>query len=222
MDRDNGGITELTLEQCRRIDQVIIMEVALAVENNNWAFIDRIGMDHDAARLIHGMSNGTTSAIVQAVRGGIFSLQTDNRRLTNLLNLVGNNATRVRQCRQLIDRGATREMCQQLGFAVTRAELAAIAEESGKSRRGRPPTMSPSKFDNCLTYWRSIRSPERHDPIDLLLQTCDHLDVHAISIWGFIGPQSAGFTTDVSTYGYDTPVQDRPWVRVMFPKWSAP
>ena len=222
MNSGSGALTELTLEQCRRIDQTIVMEVSFAVENENWAFIDRIGMDHDAARLIHGMSNGTTSAMVRAVRGGIFALSSDNQRLTKLLTVIDQSTARTRQCRELVAHGATHRMCNELGFPATRSELLQIRRELGKDSRGKPPTLTDAQVRACLAYWRAIVHPERYDPIDLLIRTCDDVGVAAVSIWEFAGPQSKGFMTDIRQYGYGTPAHERPWVRVMFPRWKAP
>jgi len=217
----SGGVSERTLAAFGRIDTALVVEIALAYVENDDAFLERIGVDRASAHRLHALDTGTAAAIARAMRGTAFRIRANEPALANLVGHVSRDSLRQAQAREIVKVGATEEMCHTLGFAISEADYDAVRRRS-RYPIGRPRKLTPRELESCERYWRAIEHPERFDPIEILISTCNQFGIRAASVWLSIGPAASGLAEPLARYSLHVPPGERPWVRLMFPQWADP
>lgn len=208
----------LTCTAVERLFKLMLDEVSTAYQQGDPGFLSFMGISTSDAQSID-KANRRRLAKLLASEEGILTLSVNQAALSTTLIEASYSTNQIRQCRELINAGATQTMLSDLGFLIAREGGSQRDAISGLCKThptgfppGRPPNIESDMVLALDDYWASIRNPSRINPIDHLLRTAEHLDIRVASIWNYI-------QTYPSTRCSPAPPGIPDWIMVVFPEW---
>lgn len=206
-----------TRSAMERITLIVLDEIAVAYVLGDINLLTNLEVTPEQAANIHNANRHDIARMI-AAKSTEFGIAINQKILKGVLNDRARAAKKEKQCRELINAGATQAMLEDIGFCLRRAGTSSRQGMTGMRRThpdeshvGRPQAMGIRDIQKMYAYWSSLTNPGRIDPIEHLLMTAQYMDISVASIWSYIVNNPC---EDVSA-----PIGSPNWVMVMFPQW---
>lgn len=205
---------DTTTMALKRIEEVVLLEAVHAYQSGNRELLEHLGVSRDAARALAAFDSEGIATFLVAGRGRVLGTAIDDTMLRNEIRLHEVASHHRRRCRRLMLLGASREVLAELGFRIGRDEYgrAALAR---KRKVGRPQKMTDEEAAAAQIYWNGLIEPERLEPIDHFIATCEYFSLSASTLWAYLSQHPLAGRRETG----GLPVRNA-WIRVMFPRWD--